>query len=104
MGFFRQDENSKNSEILKQIEKMLELHGMETTELIHQYYIERLNEQNTMEDSNFGQITVRALFGDDILKIQIMNARNLKPMDSNGWFPLIFITDTMCAYHVKLIT
>lgn len=37
-----------------------------------------------MEESRHGQLTVRAHFVDNVLNIQVMNARNLRPMDSNG--------------------
>lgn len=77
------DETS-NIHILEKIEKLLKLHGLETAALIHRYNQERLEEQKTIEDSSFGQLTVRAYFVDNSLHIQIMNARNLTPMDTNG--------------------
>jgi hypothetical protein len=87
VGFFKQgdEKNDTNSPaILKQIEHLLLLHGMETWELIHQYHQERREEQMTMEATTYGLITVRTQFVEDLLRIEILNARNLHPMDANG--------------------
>ncbi|KAL0270000.1 UNVERIFIED_CONTAM: hypothetical protein PYX00_007554 [Menopon gallinae] len=69
---------------LKKIENLLELHGLETWELIHQFNLERLKEQNELEDADLGMLTIRAQFMESVLKIEVMNARNLKGKDSNG--------------------
>lgn len=63
---------------------MLSLHGMETTDLIHQVHLERLEEQKAMINPTYGMLTVRLQFVHDTLRIEIMNARNLHPMDNNG--------------------
>ncbi|XP_012256082.2 protein unc-13 homolog 4B isoform X3 [Athalia rosae] len=77
------DETS-NINILEKIEELLKLHGLETAALIHRYHQERLQEQKALEEPRHGQLTVKAHFIDNSLNIQIMNARNLRPMDSNG--------------------
>lgn len=90
IGFFKQGEgnnsinSSNNHEVLNKIEKVLSLHGMETWQLIHQYHIERLNEQQAMTIPSFGMLTVRMQFVHDLLRIEIMNGRSLHPMDDNG--------------------
>ncbi|XP_026733593.1 protein unc-13 homolog 4B isoform X3 [Trichoplusia ni] len=82
---FRQDNSEAySSETLKRVEYLLKLHGMETRELIHQFHLERWQEQQTIQEPKMGMLTVRAQFIDDNLKIEIMNARNLMPADSNG--------------------
>ncbi|CAH2047152.1 unnamed protein product, partial [Iphiclides podalirius] len=83
---FRQDNKEVyTSETLKRVEYLLKIHGMETRELIHQYHLERWQEQQTISEPKMGVLTVRAQFIDDNLKIEIMNARNLTPTDSNGF-------------------
>ncbi|XP_076293946.1 C2 and C2B_Munc13-like domain-containing protein staccato isoform X2 [Lasioglossum baleicum] len=77
------DETS-NVQVLEKIENLLELHGLETAALIHRYHQERIKEQNELEESDYGQITVKAQFVDNSLNIQILNARKLRPVDSNG--------------------
>lgn len=52
-------------EILAETEKLLKLHSYETSDLIHQYYIDRLKEQNAMNDTPYGQLTIRGHFTDD---------------------------------------
>lgn len=52
-------------EILAETERLLQLHSYETSDLIHQYYIERLKEQQTMIDTPYGQLTIRGTFADD---------------------------------------
>lgn len=82
---FRQDNKEMySSDTLKRVEYLLKLHGMETRELIHQYYLEKWQEQQAVQEPTLGLLTVRAQFIDDNLKVEIMNARNLMPTDSNG--------------------
>ncbi|XP_022115122.2 protein unc-13 homolog 4B isoform X2 [Pieris rapae] len=82
---FRQDNKEiYTSDTLKRVEYLLKLHGMETRELIHQYHLERWQEQQTVSEPKMGMLTVRAQFIDNNLKIEIMNARNLMAADSNG--------------------
>lgn len=77
-------DETANVKVLEKIEHLLELHGLETAELIHRYHQERIKEQNELEESEYGQITVKAQFADNSLNIQILNARKLRPVDSNG--------------------
>lgn len=82
---FKQNTTSSScEEILEKIEYLLKLHGFETSDLIHQYYIERWEEQKKIEHSKFGILAVRAVFCESAIKIDVINARNLLPMDSNG--------------------
>lgn len=81
----RESQNASDRDTLDHIERLLQLHGYETTDLIHQYYIDRLTEQEQAEeDAVFGMLTVQCFFKNNVLELEIMNARNLKPMDSNG--------------------
>ncbi|XP_065722259.2 protein unc-13 homolog 4B isoform X3 [Drosophila suzukii] len=70
--------------ILSSIQSRLRLYSLETADLIHQYYLERLETQKNQESSPYGQLTVTAQFTDSGLLLTILNARNLMPMDSNG--------------------
>ncbi|XP_076177568.1 C2 and C2B_Munc13-like domain-containing protein staccato isoform X3 [Ptiloglossa arizonensis] len=79
-------DESSTVKVLEKIEYLLELHGLETAKLIHRYHQERIKEQNEIEESEYGQITVKAQFVDNSLNIQILNARKLRPADSNGNF------------------
>lgn len=96
---FRQDNGKEayTSETLKRVEYLLKIHGMETRELIHQYHLERWQEQQAIAEPKMGILTVRAQFIDDHLKVEVMNARNLIPTDSNGEYLLIF-----CVYLLQI--
>ncbi|XP_016841256.1 protein unc-13 homolog 4B isoform X1 [Nasonia vitripennis] len=74
-----------NVKVLEKIEKVLKLYGLESSELIHRYYMDRLKEQNSLDNEPYGLLTVKAyFFGDRLLNIQILNARNLKANDNSG--------------------
>uniref|UniRef100_A0A182VXG9 Uncharacterized protein n=1 Tax=Anopheles minimus TaxID=112268 RepID=A0A182VXG9_9DIPT len=82
----RESETAADKEALAHIERLLQLHGYETTDLIHQYYLDRLEEQNRSDASTtgYGMLTVQCFFKENVLELEIVNARNLKPMDGNG--------------------
>lgn len=72
---FKGTQNCKESstierDTLEDIEKTLILHGYQTSELIHQYHIERLNEQNAQIDSTFGVLTVRCCFKGNTIQVR----------------------------------
>lgn len=75
---------TSDKETLEAIDKLLELHGYETADLIHQYYKERYTIQKTMTDAPCGLLTVQTFFQKNTLEIEILNAKNLVPMDSDG--------------------
>lgn len=85
-NFFRKNDESNSNPKMKAIEHNLKMHGLETTELIHQFHLERLKEQQEVENADLGVVTIRAQFIDNLLKVEIMNARNLHQKDSNGEF------------------
>lgn len=78
-----QHDDTEEDDILTKIHLLLTLHGMDTSELIHLYRLERMA-QLCNTDSSLGQLTVRAIFVDDALNIDVLNARNLKSTDSDG--------------------
>ncbi|XP_071625523.1 protein unc-13 homolog 4B isoform X1 [Temnothorax longispinosus] len=85
--FFNLDaDETANVQILEKIERVLKLHGLETAELIHRFHQERMEEQKEMEEPIYGLVSVKAYFLDNSLNIQILNARNLRCIDSNGHF------------------
>ncbi|XP_034180927.1 C2 and C2B_Munc13-like domain-containing protein staccato isoform X1 [Osmia lignaria lignaria] len=77
-------DEAANVKVLEKIEHLLQLHGLETADLIHRYHQERVKEQKEMDESEYGQLTIKAQFVDNSLSIQILNARKLRPIDSNG--------------------
>lgn len=57
---------------LDSVEQTLQIHGAETVDLIHQYYLNRLKQQQAMENAPLGQLTVRCrLAEDDFLEVSL---------------------------------
>lgn len=78
------DEEVEDEGLIK-IRWLLKLHGMDTGDLIHQYRLDRLKKTlDSGKDAGLGSLSVRVIFIDDALNIDILNARNLKAMDANG--------------------
>lgn len=71
-------------ETLASIERLLTLHGFETSDLINQYYLDQYQAQQELTTTEFGQLTVRCWFNGNTLEIYVMSATKLLPMDSNG--------------------
>lgn len=84
LGSFKNPNDSSNCDGLSRIEKILKINGLETNDLIHEVQKDLANEFSAMKDSPFGEISVRVKFEGSALKVEIMNARNLIAMDSNG--------------------
>lgn len=55
--------------VLDRVNQLLSLHGLETAELIHCYYKERLIAQETLEDAPLGILTVQAYFRENTLEV-----------------------------------
>lgn len=94
MNFFKKGEGGKEGGedaqdggdgdgVLQKVTHLLRLHGLETSELIHQYHLEQAQAQGTL-CTDLGMLTVRAHFIESMLRIELMNARNLKAKDTNG--------------------
>lgn len=75
---------SSDKETLEKIDKLLELHGYETADLIHQYYKDRYEMQQKLVEAPCGLLTVQCFFVGNTLEIEILNAKQLVPMDSDG--------------------
>lgn len=84
-GFLRKENESEyKSETIRELEALLHLHTLDSIDLIHEYFLERLHEQNEMEEATEGMLTVKLVFINDVLKVDVLNASAIKAMDSNG--------------------
>ncbi len=93
IGFFKLDdsaiseeENTKLDSKIADVKTLLTIYGMNTPKLIHEYYLERLREQNEIHKSEDGEMAISLQTDTENLHVEILNAQNLRPMDSNGWF------------------
>ncbi|XP_017783309.1 PREDICTED: protein unc-13 homolog D isoform X2 [Nicrophorus vespilloides] len=80
---FKCSEDSSCIELAR-IQKLLQLNGFETSDLIHQIHLDLYNEQEELVESQYGELTVRIKFHNSDMHVEMINARNLIAMDSNG--------------------
>jgi len=86
-GFLRKgNETECTSDTIKKLEGLLHLHALDTVDLIHEYYLERLRDQTGLQEAAEGVLTVKLIFINDVLKVDVLNANNIKAMDSNGTY------------------
>lgn len=84
-GFLQKDNNTEyKSETIQKLEALMHLHTLDTVDLIHEYYLERLQKQKEMEEANEGVLTVKLIFINNVLKVDVLNANGIKAMDTNG--------------------
>lgn len=77
------------SEDYFRVEQRLHYHKTDTDRLMDLFYMQRLQEQiQTMQQSintPYGSLAVRAYFNHDSLCVEVLSARNLIPLDPNGF-------------------
>lgn len=84
-GFLRKGTETENkSETIEKLEALLHMHTLDTVDLIHEYYLERLQQQKEQQEANEGVLTVKLIFINDALRVDVLNACNIKAMDTNG--------------------
>jgi len=66
------------------VEQRLQYHKTDTEHLISLYYQQRLQDQLTTEVTEYGVLSVRAYFNHDSLCVEVLNARDVIPLDPNG--------------------
>ena len=70
----------------RQIDFLLERHGLNTPKLIHQYYKDRYEMQQQISKSPFypyGMLSINCYFMHNVLRLEVLNARNLVPLGAN---------------------
>ncbi|XP_026297560.1 BAI1-associated protein 3 isoform X3 [Apis mellifera] len=88
--FFHEDEKGLSYEVLHcqsflNVEERLQYHKMDTTFLIDRFYRQRLQDQLNTVSSEYGVLTVRAYLNHDSLCVEVINARDVIPLDPNGY-------------------
>jgi len=81
---FKQFNENIDLSDLTDLEQQVQIHELDAWELVHQYRMEQLSEQKAMQTPNHGLLTVRMMFLEGTLMIEILNARNLQPISSKG--------------------
>ncbi len=66
------------------MKERLQYHKTETEQLISLYYNDRLKDQSMVECTEYGVLSVRAYYHHDSLCIEVLNAKDVIPLDPNG--------------------
>ncbi|XP_026828926.1 BAI1-associated protein 3 isoform X4 [Ooceraea biroi] len=88
--FFNADDKGLPLEMLRRqsfmnAEERLQYHKMDTTFLIDRYYQQRLLDQLNTSTFEYGVLTIRAYLNHDSLCVEVINARDVIPLDPNGF-------------------
>ncbi|KAL4084626.1 hypothetical protein QTP88_027557 [Uroleucon formosanum] len=88
--FFHAEGNGLPPEILtgsvyRAVKQRLKLHKTDTDTLIELYYEDRLMEQQRVKETNYGVLSVRAYYHHDSLCVEVLKARDVIPLDPNGF-------------------
>lgn len=68
-----------------------------------QVHLDLWQKQSEIKDTKYGELTVRAKFQNTNLIIEVMNARNLIAMDSNGNI-ILYYSNYLFIIHIILGT
>ncbi|XP_078012046.1 protein unc-13 homolog D isoform X4 [Phascolarctos cinereus] len=71
---------------LQDLQRKLELQASSSQELIQRYFSNRIQQQADTTSEEFGAITIKASYrlSEQKLRIEVLSASNLLPLDSNG--------------------
>ncbi|XP_078053508.1 BAI1 associated protein 3 isoform X5 [Augochlora pura] len=90
MKFFHADEkglpyDALHSQNFMNAEERLQYHKMDTAFLIDRFYRQRLQDQINTVSTEYGVLTVMAYLNHDSLWVEVKNARDVIPLDPNGF-------------------
>ncbi len=67
------------------VEQRLQYHKKETDKLMDIFYMQRLQDQMVTSPGPYGVLAVRAYFNHDSLCVEVLHARDIIPLDPNGF-------------------
>ncbi|CAH1112489.1 unnamed protein product [Psylliodes chrysocephalus] len=76
---------SLHSPMFQQIEQRLQYHRTDTETLMEMFYAQRLQDQINATTCPYGVLAVRAYFNHDSLCVEVLHARDIIPLDPNGF-------------------
>ncbi|EDO63740.1 AGAP005816-PA [Anopheles gambiae str. PEST] len=75
-----------HSDTFWRVEQRLQYHKTDTDHLIDLFYMQRLQEQlNTIGQTSLGSLSVKAYLNHDSLCVEILHAKDVIPLDPNGF-------------------
>uniref|UniRef100_A0A8C9SZM4 BAI1 associated protein 3 n=1 Tax=Scleropages formosus TaxID=113540 RepID=A0A8C9SZM4_SCLFO len=85
----------------KALEEELRLNKCSSTDLIEQYFLEKISQQKTLKHSRFGRISVKFYYEptDQRLTVEILHAADIIALDANGLSDPFVIVE-LCPLHL----
>ncbi|XP_043945482.1 BAI1-associated protein 3 isoform X2 [Protopterus annectens] len=85
----------------KILEEELRLNKCGTYELIEQYYLDKLKQQRSIEQSKYGRISVKCYYetSEQKLYVEVLHAADLIALDTNGLSDPFVIVE-LCPHHI----
>ncbi|KAM9425116.1 protein unc-13 homolog D [Pholidichthys leucotaenia] len=79
--------NKLHSGEYKALKDHLSHHSLSSQQLMEKFFVRKITEQNYYEGEKYGAVTLLASYrtSDQRLSVEVLNAVNLLPMDSNGF-------------------
>lgn len=74
-----------HNETYWRVDQRLQYHKKDTEKLIDLFYLQRLQEQMMVTPGPYGVLAVRAYFNHDSLCVEVLHARDIIPLDPNGF-------------------
>ncbi|XP_021695608.1 BAI1-associated protein 3 isoform X2 [Aedes aegypti] len=75
-----------HSDLYWRVAQRLQYHKTDTEQLIDLFYMQRLQEQlNTVGPTSLGSLSVKAYFNHDSLCVEVLHAKDVIPLDPNGF-------------------
>nr|XP_033819287.1 BAI1-associated protein 3 isoform X2 [Geotrypetes seraphini]XP_033819288.1 BAI1-associated protein 3 isoform X2 [Geotrypetes seraphini] len=93
-------DNLRNGDY-KILEEELRLNKCSTSELIEQYYWDKLKEQRSTEHNKYGRISIKCYYeaSEQRLYVEVLHAADLIPLDANGLSDPFVIIE-LCPHHI----
>ncbi len=99
INFFYGDKLPQDETLLK-MQSLLQVYAADSADLVSRYFRERHREQKALQDGaprshnapNLGSITIRCQMLNEHLRVEVLNARNLRPPDPQAGTYIQLIT------------
>ncbi|XP_056434433.1 BAI1-associated protein 3 [Gadus chalcogrammus] len=93
-------EDMKNSDH-KVLEEELKMNKCSSSELIEQYFLEKISQQRTLKHTRFGRISVKCYYDapEQRLTVEILHAADIIALDANGLSDPFVIVE-LCPHHL----
>ena len=93
---------SPNDETLLKMEAQLQLYASDSNVLVGRYLWERHREQKAMQEFPLGSVNIRVQLLREHMRVEVLNARHLKPPDPRSSKFLCFFFEKFLLLRYKI--